>query len=112
MSDPRYTDTRPTDPANPRLDPRVDTVVHRNAGAPWAWIGGIAALVLLAFIVMGNWGNDAGTPVTSNNPPAMGTDRAPMNAPATTGSGATTPAPSGATPAPMQPATPPAPARQ
>ena len=64
MSDPRLDD--------PRFETRHDPVLQRNraaasAGTTWAWIGGIAAVILIAVLVLGNWhtGTDTGTPPTA-----------------------------------------------
>lgn len=102
MSDPRLND--------PRLDDtRSDPVLQGSAGSgsTWAWVGGIAAVVLIAILALGNWhtGTDTGTPVTANNPPMSspaGSAGTPpvrnVTPPTTTGSGATAPTP------PAQPA--------
>ena len=106
MSDPRLDD--------PRLNTRLnDPVLQRNeraaSGTTWAWIGGLAAVILIAILVLGNWhtGTDSGTPVTANTPAATtpGTPPASLNPPSTTGSGTTSPA------APARPAPPAAPAQ-
>lgn len=102
MSDPRLDD--------PRFDTRLnDPMLQRNrvaASGPttWAWIGGIAAVILIAILVLGNWhtGTDTGTPVTANAPAA--TTTTPATPPSTTGSGATAPVP--AAPATARPAAP------
>lgn len=98
MSDPRLDD--------PRFETRHDPVLQRNraaasAGTTWAWIGGIAAVILIAVLVLGNWhtGTDTGTPPTASNPAVT----APGATPSTTGAGGTSPAPA---PAPARPATP------
>lgn len=107
MSDPRLNDpridTRPTDPT-------VRDAELRRAGASstWAWVGGIAAVILIAILVMGNWhtGTDTGTPVTANDPAVTAPAGTPparnVTPPTTTGSGATSPTPT--SPAPAQPA--------
>ena len=102
MSDPRLDD--------PRFETRHDPVLQRNraaasAGTTWAWIGGIAAVILIAVLVLGNWhtGTDTGTPPTASNPAVT----APGATPSTTGAGGTSPAPARpATPAPAAPAAP------
>jgi len=111
MSDPRLNDPnldpRPTDPT--LRDPQLRREAAANPGSmsTWAWVGGIAAVILIAVLVMGNWhtGNDTGTPVTANNPAITAPTGAPpvrnVTPPTTTGSGATAPAPTA-------PATPPA----
>ena len=89
MSDPRLDD--------PRFDTRLnDPMLQRNrvaASGPttWAWIGGIAAVILIAVLVLGNWhsGNDTGAPVTANIPAAT-TPGTPLS---TTGFGMTSPTP-------------------
>ncbi|WP_137044257.1 hypothetical protein [Pseudolabrys sp. FHR47] len=97
LNDPRF-DTRPTDPT-------LRNAEFRRAGSSstsstWAWVGGIAAVILIAILVMGNWhtGTDTGTPVTANNPAATAPAGSPparnVTPPSTTGSGATSPAPS------------------
>jgi len=103
MSDPRLNDTRPTDPTR---RPRV------SSSPTWLWLGGIAAVVLIAILVMGNWhtGTDTGTPVTANDPavttPAGSPPARNVTPSTTTGAG-------GTSPAPAQPATPaPAPNQQ
>ena len=84
MSDPRLDD--------PRFETRHDPVLQRNraaasAGTTWAWIGGIAAVILIAVLVLGNWhtGTDTGTPPTASNPAVT----APGATPSTTGAGGT-----------------------
>ena len=63
MTDPRHTNP----PPNPQ----------RPSGGPmWAWIAGIAVVVLIAFALAAGWNND---PETAGTPP-----------PATVGSGGTT----------------------
>ncbi|MCW5691538.1 MAG: hypothetical protein KIT48_04170 [Pseudolabrys sp.] len=102
MSDPRLDD--------PRFETRLnDPVLQRNraaasAGTTWAWIGGIAAVILIAILVLGNWhtGTDTGTPPTASNPAVT----APGAAPSTTGAGGTSPAPAPARPATPAPAAP------
>lgn len=102
MSDPRLND--------PRFDTRSDPVLSGTAGtsSTWAWVGGIAAVVLIAILALGNWhsGNDTGTPVTANNPaitaPAGSPAARPMTPPSTTGSGATAPAPAQPSPSAQQ----------
>lgn len=63
-------------------DPRLTDPPPRRSGNTmmWGWIAGIAAVVLLAFILAASWNND---PQTAGNEP-----------PATVGSGATTVPPS------------------
>ena len=101
MSDPRLDD--------PRFETRVnDPVLQRNraaasSGTTWAWIGGIAAVVLIAILVLGNWhtGTDTATPPTASNPAVT----APGAAPSTTGAGGMSPAPTRpAAPTPAKPA--------
>ncbi len=100
LNDPRF-DTRPThDPALQESE-----IQRPGSSSTWAWVGGIAAAILIAVLVMGNWhtGNDAGTPVTANNPAITSPAGAPparnVTPPSTTGSGATSPmAPAPATP--------------
>ena len=101
MSDPRLDD--------PRFETRHDPVLQRNraaasAGTTWAWIGGIAAVILIAVLVLGNWhtGTDTGTPPTASNPAVT----APGATPSTTGAGSTSPAPAPARPATPAPAAP------
>jgi len=101
MSDPRLDD--------PRFETRHDPVLQRNraaasAGTTWAWIGGIAAVILIAVLVLGNWhtGTDTGTPPTASNPAVT----APGATPSTTGAGGTSPAPAPARPATPAPAAP------
>ncbi|MCW5689840.1 MAG: hypothetical protein KIT76_14940 [Pseudolabrys sp.] len=107
MSDPRLDD--------PRFETRHDPVLQRNraaasAGTTWAWIGGIAAVILIAVLVLGNWhtGTDTGTPPTASNPAVT----APGATPSTTGAGGTSPAPAPARPATPAPAAPAAPNAQ
>lgn len=101
MSDPRLND--------PRFETRSsDPTLRSSAGSSstWAWVGGIAAVILIAILVLGNWhtGTDTGTPVTANDPAVtapVGTPPARnVTPPTTTGSGATSPT----RPAPSQPA--------
>lgn len=112
MSDPRLNDPRfdppPTDPT--LRDPTLrDPAMRRRDGSTstWAWVGGIAAVILIAILVMGNWhtGTDTGTPVTANDPAVTAPAGSPpvrnVTPPTTTGSGATAPTP-------PAPATPPA----
>ena len=101
MSDPRLDD--------PRFETRHDPVLQRNraaasAGTTWAWIGGIAAVILIAVLVLGNWhtGTDTSTPPTASNPAVT----APGATPSTTGAGGTSPAPAPARPATPAPAAP------
>ncbi|HWK97573.1 MAG TPA: hypothetical protein VNR39_19330 [Pseudolabrys sp.] len=102
LNDPRF-DTRPT------TDPALQESEIRRAGSSstWAWVGGIAAVVLIAILVMGNWhtGSDTGTPVTANDPAVTAPAGSPpvrnVTPPTTTGSSATSPAPM--TPAPATP---------
>ena len=104
MSDPRLDD--------PRFETRLnDPVLQRNraaasSGTTWAWIGGIAAVILIAILVLGNWhtGTDSGTPVTANTPATT----TPATPPSTTGAGSTSPATAPARPATPAPAAPPA----
>ena len=107
MSDPRLDD--------PRFETRHDPVLQRNraaasAGTTWAWIGGIAAVILIAVLVLGNWhtGTDTGTPPTASNPAVT----VPGATPSTTGAGSTSPAPAPARPATPAPAAPAAPNAQ
>ncbi|WP_168192805.1 hypothetical protein [Undibacter mobilis] len=107
LNDPRF-DTRPTDPT--LRDPTLrDPALRGSAGSSstWAWVGGIAAVVLIAILVLGNWhsGTDTSTPVTANDPAVTAPAGAPpvrnVTPPSTTGSGATSPTPM--TPAPATP---------
>lgn len=101
LNDPRF-DSRPTDPA-------TDPVLRRDSGGTntWAWIGGVAAVVLIAILVLGNWhtGPDNGTPMTANNPAVTARAGTPparnVTPPSTTGSGTTSPSPM--SPAPTTP---------
>lgn len=98
LNDPRF-DTRPSDPS-----------LRGAAGSSptWAWIGGIAAVILIAILVLGNWhtGTDTGTPVTANDPAVTSPAGTPparnVTPPTTTGSGALSPTQN--RPAPAQPA--------
>lgn len=84
MSDPRFTEGSFPDPIPPPTDPRLGAPVEpfRTGGALWGWIGGIAVLILIAFILVGGWGGGerSGTNTAANAP-------APATAPATTGAG-------------------------
>jgi hypothetical protein len=114
MSDPRLNDPRfDTRADDPQLREPVLRGSAANSNLPWAWIGGIAAVVLIAILVMGNWhtGTDTGTPVTANDPAMtspVGTPPARnVTPPSTTGSGAASPTqnrPAPMSPAPAQPA--------
>jgi hypothetical protein len=89
MTDPRFTDPRYNDP---RLS---DPVLRRDdsaAGGMWAWIAGVAVLLLIGFLIIA--GNHSNTASTGSSPTATSSTRM---APNTTGSGATSPKP--ATPA-------------
>jgi len=97
LNDPRFgtrIDPRPADPArDPAFQPRT------GANPTWMWIGGLAAVVLIAILVLGNWhtGTDTGTPVTANTPsitaPAGTPPARDVTPRSTTGSGSTSPAP-------------------
>lgn len=107
MSDPRLNDPRfETRPSDPTL--RDAELRRAGSSSTWAWVGGIAAVILIAILVMGNWhtGSDTGTPVTANDPAVTSPAGTPparnVAPPTTTGSGATAPAQN--RPAPAQPA--------
>jgi len=105
MSDPRLNDPlngpRPVD--TDLRDPAYRDPALRRAAvgstSTWAWMGGIAAVILIAILVMGNWSTtpDSGTPVTANDPAVTAPVGTPpvrnVTPPTTTGSGATAPAP-------------------
>lgn len=96
LNDPRF-DTRPSDPT--LRDAELRRAGSSSTSSTWAWVGGIAAVILIAILVMGNWhtGTDTGTPVTANDPavtsPAGSPPARNVTPPSTTGSGATSPAP-------------------
>jgi hypothetical protein len=98
LNDPRF-DTRPTDPALRDAELRRAGSSSTASTSTWAWVGGIAAVILIAILVMGNWhtGNDTGTPVTANDPALTAPAGSPpvrnVTPPTTTGSGAISPAP-------------------
>lgn len=100
LNDPRY-ETPPTDPAM-----RRSVGPGATSSVPWAWIGGIAAVILIAILVLGNWPTGTDTPMTANNPAATSPAGSPpvrnVTPPTTTGSGATSPTQN--TPAPNRPA--------
>lgn len=110
MSDPRLNDPRfdppPTDPTFRDSTLRDPALRRRESStSTWAWVGGIAAVILIAILVMGNWhtGTDTGTPVTAKDPAVTSPAGSPpvrnVTPPTTTGSGATAPM----TPAPATP---------
>jgi hypothetical protein len=97
MTDPRHTDPRDSDPY-----PSSNLRAERGNAAMWGWIAGIAAVVLLAFVLAAGWNNDPQT--ASQTPPATtgsGATTQTAPPPATTGSGAGAPAM-----APQKPAAP------
>ncbi len=89
MTDPRWTDPRYSDPRS------GDTGLSQadGIGGIWGWITGIAAVVLIAFLVIAgmnahnNTASNAPSPATSS--PASGG----ATPPSTTGSGTTSPQP-------------------
>src|SRR3989304_6354263 len=107
MSDPRF-----TDPQYSNDDRMGDPVLRRDEsiGGVWAWIAGLAALALIAFVVIAGWNSDgsntaSNSPAPSSAPMSTTGSSAPMRSPATpstTGSGAASPM----TPAPAAPAAP------
>ena len=79
MTDPRFTDPRYNDP---RL---TDPVLRRDdsaAGGMWAWIAGVAVLLLIGFLIIA--GNNSNT-ASSGSSPTVTTSTTRM-APSTTGS--------------------------
>jgi hypothetical protein len=111
MSDPRYTDPRnfdsrrPLDPddAGPRLrDPELPSDDGGRA-MTWAWMAGIAVVVVVLALAFGHRGTDeAGVRPTSNPPTTTGAAPARPQLPQPTGSGSS--------PAPAAPAQDPNPA--
>ena len=82
MTDPRNTDPRYDDPY-----PGSNLSDRSGAGSTWAWIAGIAIVILVAFIVAAAWN---GNPRTASTAPTettgMGTTATqPTPPPATTG---------------------------
>jgi hypothetical protein len=83
---PRYTDPRYTDPRFPQGD---------GIGGPWAWIAGIAAVVLIPLLVLLFVGINQGTNPASDKPLAT-TESAPNSGTkpsSTTGFGGSSPQP-------------------
>ena len=83
MSDPRYTDPRLSDPVL-----RRDLAIRGT----WAWIAGIAMLVLIAFVVIASWHGNSNI-ANNNAAPVTGGATRQVNPPSTTGSGMTSPRP-------------------
>jgi hypothetical protein len=90
MTDPRYTDPRYS-------DPRSDTGLGDSIGGPWGWIAGIAAVVLIAFLVFA--GIKQGINTASDKPLAT-TESAPNSG---TKPSSTTTGFGGSSPQPMSP---------
>ncbi|MGB8892853.1 MAG: hypothetical protein WCD13_00815 [Pseudolabrys sp.] len=86
MDDPRFTDP-------PLIDPNRR---YEGAGGVWSWVAGIAALLLIAFIIFASWNNNSNT--GSGSSPSTAASR--MTPPSTTGSGSSSPQP--ITPAPSK----------
>jgi hypothetical protein len=89
MTDPRYTDPRYSDPRSDTGLPQGDSI-----GGPWGWIVGIAAVVLIVFLVFA--GIHQGKITASNNNPSVTTGSTPsggMKPPSTTGFGGSSPQP-------------------
>ncbi len=95
MTNPRFTDPRYSDPRSGDSLGRGEGV-----GGVWGWIAGIAAVVLIAFLVIAGV-NNKGTNTASNtsSPPPAGR----MSPPSTTGAGGTSPQPLSSSPAPARP---------
>lgn len=84
-----------------RRDSPYDLNAGRNSGS-WVWIAGAALVVILVALAFGvHNGNQAGTNVAQNNPPAVS---GPASPPAGPANPAYKPAPM--TPAPTAPAKP------
>lgn len=110
MSDPRFTDPRYTDPrsADPRAaDPLVvsQTTLRNEGGGIWGWIAGFAVLALVAFAVIAGWNTGpsntaANSPASTQAPITTGNSAPVRNVtpPSTTGSGASSPTSTPATP--------------
>jgi hypothetical protein len=82
MTDPRYTDPR-------YGDPRSDTGLGDSIGGPWGWIAGIAAVVLIAFLVFAGIKQGINTasdkPLASTTTGFGGSSPQPMSPPARSG---------------------------
>lgn len=84
MSDPRHTD--------PRHDvPPPDPNERGSNASMWAWIAGIAVVILIAFVLAAGWNSN--TQTAGNAPPATMGSGGATTAPSTTGSGTTGGAP-------------------
>ena len=88
MTDPRYTDPRYSDPRSDAGLPQGDGV-----GGPWGWIAGIAAIVLIAFLVIAGVNHGSNPQANSGAPGGPATASRGMAPPSTTGSGGTSPQP-------------------
>ncbi|MGH6726565.1 MAG: hypothetical protein ACREB8_08475 [Pseudolabrys sp.] len=95
MSDPRQTDPRYSDP---RLS---DPTPRQSEPGIWAWIAGIAVLVLVGFLVIAGWNHSSNTASNGVSPATSSSATRNISPPSTTGSGSTSPKP--LTPAPMTP---------
>ncbi len=97
MTDPRQTDPRPERPSR---DPNL-----RPSSAPmWAWIAGIAVVIVIAFALAAGWSGNTNT--ADNAPPATVGSGGTTMPPSTTGSGATGRAPAMSPDKPAAPASP------
>ena len=92
MTDPRFTDPRYNDPRSDAGLPQGDGI-----GGPWGWIAGIAAVVLIAFLVIAGVNHGGNNTASSSGSP----NTTGMSPPSTTGSGGTSPQPM--SPRPSQP---------
>jgi hypothetical protein len=88
MTDPGDTDLRSDDPMLPNADPR-----NEPGNAMWSWVAGIAAAMLITFILAAGWNSTS--PTTNKVPAATSSSGATTQTvpkPATSGQGAGAPA--------------------
>jgi hypothetical protein len=91
MTDPRFTDSRLSDPVVRR---------EENVGGAWNWVAGVAVLLLIGFIIFAGRNTNSNTANSGPLPPTtVSTATRTATPPSTTGSGSSslqpiTPAPS------------------
>jgi hypothetical protein len=96
MTDPGDTDLRSDDPMLPIAEPR-----NEPGNAMWSWAAGIAAVILITFILAAGWNSTSQT--TSKAPPAIISSGATTQAvplPAPNGQGGSASTTASHTPAP------------
>jgi hypothetical protein len=95
MSDPRYTDSRRTDPLR-----RVDLQGSSTAGTIWTWLAAIIAVIVVLGLIIGYSRTDqASIQSNSNEPTTTGSAPSPMRLAPKSGDVQTPAAPAPATPA-------------